>query len=116
MLEPDWFNVTDLKITREERRGPGGDASSETTIAEDLDAVYEVQHEMVKDARGRDIILTGFFLINPTDNHGQAMDIQPGDRVQYTDWRNKLAKKQTVVSAEPAWLEGEIDHLMLDLA
>ena len=113
MLDPEWINVTDLKIVRKQRGGPSD--GTETTLYDELDSYYEATVKSLRVDNGREVAISGFFLIDPVDKHGLAIDVQARDWVQWTDFRGKAAVPQAIAVVDPAWLERELDHLVLGL-
>ena len=98
-IERDAVNVSDLRISRPNRRGPGGDESSAATeIGANLDAAYSESDRIFRRPDGREIVLTGQFFIDPIrGDDGEIVPVLPGDLAEWTDHQGVAKNAQEIV-------------------
>jgi hypothetical protein len=99
-VEAEAVNVSDLRISRPDRSGPGGDeVGSGTEIGAALDACYSEQNRTIRDADGREVIVSGEFFINPiTDGRGAVVPVLVGDLAEWTDHQGVAVDAQEIVA------------------
>lgn len=114
MLEPDSLNIADLTIKRPARAGPGGDQSGDpTTIVDSVAAYYEASHTQTRSVNGSIVSLTGFVMVDPpVDDDGEYITVSPGDMLTFT-FHGLTIKNREIVSVDPWYNDGLIDHLEL---
>jgi hypothetical protein len=101
-IEASAVNVSDLRISRPTRSGPGGDeVGSGTEIGADLESCYSEQNRTIRDADGREVIVSGEFFIDPiTDDRGAIVPVLVGDLAAWTDHQGVAVEAQEIVAVK----------------
>ena len=111
-IEPASVNVSDLRITRPDRSGPGGDVvGTPAVLGSDLDACLDPEERIFRRRDGREVASFGRFYIDPVyDDVGELVPIVPGDLVEYTDAFGQAVDPQEIVSVAPTMdCDGDLD-------
>jgi hypothetical protein len=92
-------NVSDLRISRPSRRGPGGDESATATeIGANLEAAYTEAERIFRRGDGREVVAQGQFFIDPIrDNAGDIVPVLVGDLAEWTDHQGVAKTAQEIV-------------------
>lgn len=109
MIERDLVNVTDLKILRPERGGPGGDITGKTTVASNLEAIVQPSERLVRNSQGREVAATAKLYVDPD------VDIVARDLVQYTVPEGALTGELEVLTVGVWSCGDETDHIRVTL-
>ncbi len=101
-IEAEAVNVSDLQISRPNRSGPGGDeVGSPAEIGVALDACYSEQNRTIRDADGREVVVSGEFFIDPiTDGRGAIVPVLVGDLAAWTDHQGVAVDPQEIVAVK----------------
>ena len=113
-IDPSCVNVTDLKITRPDRSGPGGDqVGAASVLGQDLDALFVPEDRLLRRAIGREVVSFGVFFIDPLrTSRGVVVPVVPGDLAEWTGLQGDVPGPQEIISVEPtADCEGALDVL-----
>lgn len=111
-IEPGSVNVGDLRITRPDRSGPGGDiVGTPAELGSELDACLDPEDRLFRDAKGREVVSLGRFFIDPIRSAaGVVVPILPGDLVEYTDLFGQTVDPQEIISVAPTMdCDGALD-------
>lgn len=100
MIDVCAINVTDLQIIRRTDTGIGGDGSDVVT-ASGLSAHHEPSDRLVRDAQGRDVVMSDTIYFDGVDGSGDAIDVKAHDFVIWTDWKGNATKKLEIKLVEP---------------
>lgn len=104
-VERDLLNVSDLVITRPNRRGPGGDSGgSDTAITRSgspVEAAYAEEERQFRNPNGREVITLGQFFIDPVrDIQGEIVPVLVGDLASWTDHQGVARSEEEIVSVK----------------
>lgn len=113
-IDPSSVNVSDVRITRPDRSGPGGDiVGTPAVLGEDLEACHVAEDRVLRTGSGPEIIILGRFWMDPvTDELGDVVPIKPGDLVAWTDLQGVENDPQEIISVEPTQdCDGDFDVL-----
>jgi hypothetical protein len=101
VIEPGVVNVSDLRIARPTRSGPGGDRTSEAEIASGLSAlVTEAPATRQDRAASRvSVIVSAMIYLSPVLNAaGAIVPIRVGDLADWTDQQGEKVDAQEIVT------------------
>lgn len=98
-VERDAVNVSDLKITRPTRTGPGGDSvGADADLGVDLEAAYSDEEKNFRRSDGREVVTSGLFVIDPIlDDRGEIVPVLVGDLATWTDHQGVAKVDQEIV-------------------
>lgn len=98
-IEREAVNVGDLRITRPNRRGPGGDSvGDDAVIGSVLEAAYSEEERTFRRADGREVVSIGLFFIDPIlDAEGEIVPVLVGDLASWTDHQGVAKTDEEIV-------------------
>lgn len=102
-IDPTCANVSDLRLTRPVRRGPGGDESgSETVLGANLSALRTEEDRIFRRSDGREVVSFARFFMDPIKTAaGAFVEIRPGDLAQWTNAFGVLQSAEEIIAVEP---------------
>ncbi len=120
MIDRCMLNVTDLQIIRRTDTGIGGDGSDAVT-ASGLSAHHAPGDRLVRDAQGRDVVVSDTIYFDGVDSNGVAIDVRAHDFVQWGDWQGTQTKQLEIMLVEPHHEPGKgagiagLSHVVLSI-
>lgn len=115
-IDPSSVNVADLRISRPDRSGPGGDiVGTPAVLGENLEALVVDDEREFRRVDGREVVTTARIYLDPLqDDAGDPIEVRAGDLAEWTNLLGVTLDAQEIVKVAPTSdCEGELDVLEL---
>ncbi len=106
------FNV-EVDLIRPTRGGPGDDVTAETTLVSGQPAIFTPNEKVITSVDGTQLSIVALFWIDACDADGQPVDVKKNDWIQYTNYRDRLQRRERIHDVFPVWVGTNLDHLRL---
>lgn len=106
------FNV-EIDLVRPTRGGPGDDVTAETVLVSGQAAIFTTDEKVLTSLDGTQLTIVAVFWIDPCDDDGDPIDVKKNDWVQYTNYRDKLQRRERIHDVFPIYVGTNLDHLRL---